>query len=117
MYLLFHPATADLTMFGPANLFNFQMLGFDDLQSGQQCFRGCLCYLQKHCMYPLFLSSGSILGVRGISGKKNVITISENLVLNCCFILVVLKLNGTVGSFLPFPSPYKLITNLVLQHF
>lgn len=56
-------------------------------------------------MYPLLLSSVSILGVRGISGKKNVITISENLFLNCCFILVVLKLNGTIDSFLPFPSP------------
>lgn len=67
-------------------------------------------------MYPLLLSSGSILGLRGISGKKNVIKISENFFLNSCFILVVLKINGTIDSFLPFPSPYKLITNLVLQH-
>lgn len=68
--------------------------------------------MQKQCLYPLLLSTGSILGPRGISGKNNVITTSGNIFLDSRFILVVLKLNGTVV--LPFPSPYKLITNLVL---
>lgn len=46
--------------------------GSGDLQSGQQCFRGCLCYLQKQYVYPLLLLSGIILRFRGISEKKNI---------------------------------------------
>lgn len=113
VHLLLHQATADLTMFGPANLFNFQMLW------GLTCSldSSALGVLPAKAVYiPLTCFQWSILGLRGFSGKKNIITTLENLFLDSCFILVVLMLNGTVDSFLPFPNPYKLIANHVLQH-